>query len=110
MAEVSKTVLREERLDGDYRYLGIEQKANGDLVFEGQDLGPGVEQAMGTREYEWTWTIKAQHVLALKQALGADGEILSVLKQHFANDKAAGLYNFLNTHQIPVETWSRSGD
>ena len=47
-----KSVLREERKAGDYRFLGAEIKENGDLLFKGQDLGAGVEEAFGSTEYE----------------------------------------------------------
>ena len=64
-------MLREERSTDDYRYLSAELKENGDLVFEGQDLGSGVEGAFGCSEYEWSWTVKANDIAQLQQAIGA---------------------------------------
>lgn len=106
----NKVVLREQRREGDYRYLGAEIKENGDLYMEGQDLGSGVEEAFGCREYEWCWTVKAQDIEKLKIAIGSEGEILDLLKKHFSNEKAAGLYKFMRDHDIPFESWSRIGD
>ncbi len=42
----SSVTLREERRPGDYRFLGVTRQKNGDLVFEGQDLGQGVHDAL----------------------------------------------------------------
>jgi len=36
--------------------------AAGDLVFEGQDIGPGVEKFFGDSDYEYWHTVKAEHV------------------------------------------------
>lgn len=45
-------VLRDMRDARGSRYLGASIKANGDLVIEGQDLGPAVEEFFGVSEYE----------------------------------------------------------
>tara|TARA_R110000787_G_scaffold47962_3_gene115922 strand:- start:422 stop:763 length:342 start_codon:yes stop_codon:yes gene_type:complete len=105
-----KIILREQRHAGDYRYLGAEIKDNGDLVFEGQDLGTTVENVFGHREYEWYWTIKASDIAKFQDAIGSQDNILKLLQKHFTNDKAAGLSQFMQAHNIPFESWSRIGD
>tara|TARA_Y100001937_G_C7063242_1_gene304757 strand:- start:657 stop:842 length:186 start_codon:yes stop_codon:yes gene_type:complete len=43
----NSVTLREERRPGDYRFLGVTRQKNGDLVFEGQDLGQGFLEEHG---------------------------------------------------------------
>jgi len=105
-----KAVLRQERSNDDYRYLGVEIKENGDLVFEGQDLGSAVEGAFGASEYEWYWTVKKADIGKLREAIGGKGCIIRLLKKHFSNDNAVGLYAFMEDHNVPFHTWSRIGD
>ena len=102
-----KVVLREERNQRGYRFLSAEIKGNGDLVFEGQDIGGDVEGAFGSREYEWYWTVKELDIPKFKKAIGGDDEILVLLKNSFTNDKAAGLYAFMQENEIPFESYSR---
>jgi hypothetical protein len=105
-----KVTLREEREPGDYRFLGAEIKDNGDLVFKGQDLGSGVEGVFGCTEYEWCWTIKKSDIPKLQGAMGGKGNIIDLLEKNFCNEKAADLYEFMQKHNIPFESWSRIGD
>jgi hypothetical protein len=46
----------------------------------------------------------------LLRALGSSSDVLSSLSDRFSGDKAAGLKTFLDSHDIPHETWSRLGD
>lgn len=105
-----KVILREERCLSDYRYLGVEINKNGDLVFEGQDIGSMVETAFGHTEYEWNWTIKVQDIPKFQDAIGEDGNILEVLKKNFSDEKAAGISLFMTENHIPFTSWSRIGD
>jgi hypothetical protein len=104
-----KTELRNERDKNGLRFLGAEIQPNGDLVFNGQDIGPGVEKVLGSSEYEWYWTVKAEHISSLQQALGG-GHIITLLETHFSGEKAAGLMPFMEAHHIPFESWYRQGD
>ena len=105
-----KTVLRDERDGGRLRFLSAEIQQNGDLIFEGQDLGPDVEAFFGSSEYEWQWTIKAEHMPILQKALGDGGDIINMLETRFSNEKSAGVLSFLEEHNIPFESWHRYGD
>ena len=103
-------VLREQRTAADSRFLYAKLNDSGDLVFEGQDIGQGVQEVLGCFEYEWAWTIKACDIALFIQALGAEGDILQLLTAHFKDEKAADLHGFMTEHQIPFESWSRAGD
>lgn len=105
-------VLRDLSDARDRRYLAAELTSEGDLLMQGQDLGDGVEAVFGEgfREYEWAWTVRAAHVPKLLEALGAGGPVLAVLEHRFSGEKAAGLKQFLDDHEIPHESWSRMGD
>jgi hypothetical protein len=92
------------------RHLQVSLKREGDLVIEGQDLGAGVKSALGVYEYEWAWTIRAADVPLLLDALGATSDVLLALREQFSDDRAADLGSFLESHDIPYETWSRMGD
>jgi hypothetical protein len=92
------------------RHLQASLKREGDLVIEGQDLGAGVKSALGVYEYEWAWTIRAADVSLLLDALGATSDLLSALRERFSGDRGADLGDFLESHDIPYETWSRMGD
>lgn len=94
------------------RFLEARLEASGDLLFEGQDLGAGVEEYFGAglREYEWSWTVRAQDIHLLEAALGVPADLLEALGQRFSGDAAAGLVGFLRDHDVPYESWSRVGD
>ena len=47
---------------GGSRYLDASIKPNGNLVIEGQDLGPAVDEFFGVTEYVWNRTIAADTV------------------------------------------------
>ena len=105
-------LLRDMHDEGGRRFLGASLAADGTLTITGQDLGDGVEQFFGpgNREYEWVWTIRAQHLPTLAAALGADDDLLAALAARFSGERAAGLQPFLDDQAIPYEYWSRVGD
>lgn len=108
---MQRVVLRAEKTDTDIRSLSAELDGDGDLVFIGQDLGRGVEAAFGCSEYEWTWMIRAADLPRLAEALGCAGaDLLEHLARTFSHERAAGLWDFLQAHGIPYESWSRIGD
>lgn len=106
----SKTVLRRMRDEGGTRYLGAYVDEKGDLIIEGQDLGPAVERILGVREYEWVWTVKRDQLPLLARELGGVSDLLKALEQRFSGDAAAGLHDFLREKKIPFDFWSRRGD
>lgn len=108
--KAKKVTLREERSESGYRFLGAEIKDNGDLVFKGQDIGSGVDDAFGYREYEWCWTVKAKDIDLFKKAVGSNVNILESLKKNFSNENAAKLSEFMRNNNVPFESFSRVGD
>jgi hypothetical protein len=106
----ASVTLRDFRDADGIRHLSARLDAGGNLVIEGQDLGDGVERAFGVREYEWTWTIAARDLPALRAALAVDGDLLQTLAQRFGGSAAAGLGAFLDAHAIQRTGWSRLGD
>lgn len=102
-------VLRDMRDAGGSRHLKASIKPSGCLVIEGQDLGPGVEQIFGVREYEWQWTVDAEGCERLRAALGKT-DLLAALAERFSGERAADLQAFLKSSEVPFEHWSRLGD
>lgn len=106
----SHVVLREVRDADTSRFLQASLTSGGDIVIEGRDYGPGVEQIFGYHEYEWVWTIPAASVGALRHALPATGDVLSALRDRFSGENAAELGTFLESHGIAADRWSRVGN
>lgn len=106
----SHVVLRDVKDADGSRLLQASLTSRGDIVIEGRDYGPGVEQVFGVREYEWVWTIPAASVGALRHALPASGDVLSALRDRFSGENAAELGAFLESHGIATDRWSRIGD
>lgn len=106
--------LRAEHSDKNVRQLWARVAANGDLIIEGQDLGPGVEAfwGAGSSEYEWTITVRAPHVPSLIAALGGGSgdDVLSLLAGRFRDDDRCVSKSFLEERGVPIEFWSRVGD
>ena len=108
---ISKSVVLRDTKDADgTRYLEASFNAEGDLVIEGQDLGPGVKEILGVNEYEWAWTISACDCDQLLVALGAKSNLLSAIGERFAGERAGDLQPFLEAEGIRFEAWGRMGD
>lgn len=102
-----RVVLRDSRDENGTRFL--EARLEGaQVVIAGQDLGRGVEAALGEgiREYEWEWRMSAARV---SEALGG-GEVLAQLAARFSGADAAHLGAFLDEAGIERHTWSRMGE
>jgi hypothetical protein len=106
----TRAILRDERSEGDMRYLGATYSSEGNLVIEGQDLGNAVEAAFGYREYEWAWTIARADLPKLAAALDTKTDLMAALEHRFSGPAAAQLAAFLQEHNIPHKGWSRIGD
>ena len=107
----SHVVLRDVKDADGSRLLQASLTSGGDIVIEGRDYGPGVEQVFGVREYEWVWTIPAASVGDLLRVLPAPaGDVLAAFRDRFSGERAADLGTFLESNGIPTERWSRLGD
>ncbi len=102
-------VLRSERSGQDVRSL-VARYSDGDLIFEGQDLGPSVERFFGEGqwEYEWVFTVRKANLPKLEKALNT-ADLLAALQRDFSGPNAAGIEAFLKLHNIPYEIWNRVG-
>ena len=108
-------VLRSENNVDGLRHLDARLTEAGDVVIEGQDLGPGVARIFGPglTEYEWTHTVRAKDVSLLVAALGGepDDEVLTLIERTCSGSDAARLATLLaGGGPIPAEFWSRIGE
>ena len=104
-------ILRDVKDADGSRLLQASLTSRGDIVIEGRDYGPGVEQVFGVREYEWVWTIPAASVGDLLHVLpAAADDVLAAFRDRFSGERAADLGTFLESNGIPTERWSRLGD
>jgi hypothetical protein len=100
--------LRDERDSRDRRHLSARLGDTGDLLVEGQDLGPA---AGGDGEYEWVRTVAAADLPALLRLLGAPpgADVLDVLEARFTGPASYDLERILRESGIPSSLWSWSG-
>ena len=102
------TLRREVGPDGT-RSLVAALADSGDLTIDGHDVGPGVERTLGSDEYEWRSTIRAEHIPALVHLFGgsAGEDILDLLARRFTGDASYDLEAALTASGVPVErsTW-----
>ena len=108
------TVVLRDQDDADgVRYLDATIDKAGRLVFEGQDVGAGVERAFGEgyREYEWRWTVPVDLVPAAVEALGgAPGESPLAVAARWMQEHGTDPGAALKAAKGRVEFWSRLGD
>jgi hypothetical protein len=106
--------LRDERTASGTRSLVVRLEPNGDLLVQGQDLGRGVESALGegVREYEWSRKVRAAELPRVLSAFEAeDGRaLLAIFHQRFSGPQAAGLDAALESTGVTIERWARYGD
>ena len=103
-----KIVLRDERHGADSRYLEAYLDDEGNLHFEGQDLGPGTEPVGVDGEYEWFETIAARHVPRVVEVLGGtSGEEVLVVLRRYAGRGAYEVGKRISDSGIPItrEVW-----
>ena len=108
-----RVVLRHLEGGDGLRHLEVILEESGDLRIEGQDLGSGVEQIFGSREYEWDWLVKNADVPALVRALGGSegDDVLQLLERLYAPPEPGMIETFIGTGKaIAAEFWSRIGD
>lgn len=92
------------------RHLSVRLTDEGDVRFEGQDLGAIVERWFGHREFEWSWTIRAADVPKLRMALGDPSDLLAAIGERFRHEHANEIEPYLKAHSIPYDVWTRVGD
>jgi hypothetical protein len=112
----NRRVTLREQIDTDgRRSLQAGELADGTIQIVGYDAGPGVERAWGPglSSYDWTWTIKPDHVPALIAALGGkpgDDPIELIAAWSAANDRAdPGLAFQRAGGQVAFSNWITEG-
>jgi len=108
------TVVLRDQDDADgTRYLDATIDKAGRLVFEGQDVGAGVERAFGEgyREYEWRWTVKTDDIPAAVAALGGEpGESPLLVAARWVEAHTTDPGTAIKAATVRIEHWSRLGD
>ena len=108
---VKEVTLLEERNGADSRSVWASLAENGDLIISGQDIGPGVERAFGSDEYEFSHTIPSDYVLPFLKILGAIKvtDVLTALRA-FGGSRYEEITDALETAQtsMPIRFWSHS--
>jgi hypothetical protein len=100
--------LRDERREDSTRHLRARIRSNGDLCIEGHDLGSGTALVSSDGEYEWFKTIRSEHIVQLRQVLGAEAgvDLLDFLQERFSGPASYDLEELLRTADIPIEFFS----
>lgn len=77
----------------------------GDLVIEGQDLGPATAVVSPDGEYEWIRTVRRTDLPALVLALGGQSgeDILDILDARFTGQRSYDLERLLSDDAVPSE-------
>ncbi len=109
---VGYVLLRDTEDEGGSRQLSARLKADGSVLIEGRDLGPGVERFLGPGqfEYEWAVSIAPPDVRTLKMALSCRDDVLTALRDRFSGEASAELQGFLDSNAVQYDFWSRSGE
>ncbi|BBX27418.1 hypothetical protein [Mycolicibacterium alvei] len=87
------SLLNEHREDGSWLNLDAYLDSNGTLRIVGQDLGAVTEFISSDGEYEYFYTIAAEDVPALVNALGGQpgADVLDVLARNWSGDASYGV-------------------
>jgi hypothetical protein len=108
-----KVELAQQRDERGSRQVWARLTADGAVVIEGVDVGPGVTAFFGEghEEYEWAYTIAPNDVpLLLDTAAGADRDEtcdpLDTLRSSLSDEQALQFSVFLDQHDIPHELWT----
>lgn len=104
-------VLRNERKGEDQRHLRAHLDEEGNLVVEGQDLGPGTALISDDGEYEYQKRIAAADIASLRSVLniGDDVDILDELGCNWSGPASYELERRIRESRIPVQFFSWGG-
>jgi hypothetical protein len=105
--------LRAERNGADWRNLDAYIDEAGNLVIDGQDLGPGTAMMSDDGEYEWKYTFPPSSIGPLLAALGggAGEHILDVLSRRYTGPGSYDLEAVIRATKdtIPRQFWNWRG-
>lgn len=98
-----RVVLRAEYYERGSRHLSAWQDERG-LHIDGQDLGEGTESIGTDGEYEWSYTVKPEHLPRLRASLAIEGDLLDALEREWSGARS---YDFeKRLRDVPTEFWS----
>jgi hypothetical protein len=91
-------------------WRAVRLHGNGMLSILGHDIGPGVEEVFGCREYEFARQLSKQETATLRTAMGLPrrGDLLAAITTRFATTQE--LEQFLAEHDIRGSFWNRVGE
>jgi hypothetical protein len=103
-------VMRDSSDEDGTMWRGVTLGGDGTLTIAGHDIGPGVEQFFGCREYEFTRRFSRRETIAVCRLLGVNRkrDLLARIKERFAS--ATELEQMLGKQGLAGEFWSRTGD
>jgi hypothetical protein len=103
-------VMRDSTDDDGTMWRAVTLGGDGTLTIAGHDVGPGVEQFFGCREYEFTRRFSKQETIAVCRLLGIDRkrDLLAGITERFAS--TTELEQRLASQGLAGEFWSRTGD
>lgn len=106
----SVVLLNQTLHDGSRLHLSATLDSDGDLLIEGQDLGPVTKPVSPDGEYEYCYTIHAVDVPTLITALGGStGEdVLELLQARWAGGKSYGLGEAIRGSGVRFDFWCYS--
>ncbi len=94
-------------------YMDMYFNEEGQLIFDGQDIGSGVEEQWGDSDYEYTYTIEPEEVKKLYAILGVPDSdkhsLLQEIKKRFAGNRAYSKFGkFMDDNNINYSsfTWT----
>lgn len=106
MTASRKVTLRHEVDSSERRYLSASLDVGGNLVIDGQDLGPTAGMFGHDGEYGWVHTIRAEHIPLLLKLIDAppDVDILDELEQRWSGDRSHELERRIreSDHSMPT--------
>ncbi len=107
----NKVTLLDEHDGPDSWFVGALINSTGDLVIDGQDLGPATAVVRSDGEYAWTVTVPYASLGRAAAVLGGvEGEpILELLARKYGGRAAYGIRQTLEDAGIPVELWTWGG-
>jgi len=93
---MKEIVLRDEKWgENEHHILKAVIKENGDLVFEGVDMGDSIKERFGDFDFEYWHNIEAEHL---------DKLLLYLIKEKF--DKISEVLKWLKNNNIPYTSRS----
>lgn len=103
--------LRSEIRGPDTRSLWARLNEHGDLLIEGQDLGPGTAPVSTDGEYEWVLIFRSKDVPQLRTLLEMpdDADLLTALEQSWSGDRSYELERRIRESDVPHETSTWKG-